>query len=436
VLAKITQLREVSPSMAFSPTLCRTSRRNFLKLAGTAAAAALTPRLWAQDAPRGPRPFEISANLYAWDLHDEGVERILDNLQEMAAINSVYLVGVMHPERRPFQQEDYAHNPIRKSWLAEDARCYWHPDPSNYGRVRPRLSDQAWLNETDWLEVLSVSARKRGLKLGVEFSHALIGRQRMADEFKDLAQINLHGSVTTEGAIKWLQPPCTNHPDTIALATGMTADVVSNHHVDFVQSCIINFDSAPPEKGGGCFCQHCKAAAREMGLDLGRIQAALLADPNAGSALGDWRDFRVGTVGRFYSTLHRTAHANNPAVDLRYNVHSPLLYGRYGVDPGRLAPHVDSMRLTNYAEQEGTQEAMDAKKSWLDGMRRQVPADFPFHDAVSMRLKATPDTIREGVRLAVASGAAGITASHYDCATFTMIRAVRDGLTESGVKAA
>ena len=150
--------------------------------------------------------------------------------------------------------------------------------------------------------------------------------------------------------------------------------------------------------------------------------------------MAEWKDFRIGTVGRFYATLHQTAHAISPAVDLRYNVHSPLLYGRYGIDPGRLAPHVDSMRLTNYAEQEGTQEAMEAKKAWLAGMRRMVPADFPFHDAVSMRLKATSDTLREGVRLAVASGAAGITASHYDCATFTMIRAVGEGLKDSGVK--
>lgn len=409
------------------------TRREFLKLAATAAA--LTPRRWARAAPPGPRPFEISANLYAWDLHDEGVDRILDNLQEMAGINSVYLVGVMHPERRPFQRGDYVHNPVRQSWTAEDARCYWHPDRSRYGRVLPRLSDYAWLNDTDWLQVLADAARKRGLKLGVEFSHALIDRQRMAGEFADLAQINLQGKVSPEGVIKWLQPPCTNHPDTIALAAGMTADMVAHHRVDFLQSCIINFDSAPPEKGGGCFCVHCQAAARAMGLDLARVQAALLADPHAAAALADWRDFRVGTVGSFYTTLRGVARALNPGVDVRFNVHSPLLYARYGIDPTRLAPHVDSMRLTNYAEQEGTSAAMDAKRAWLADMRQRVPATFPFHDAVSMRLRATPDLIREGVKLAVDSGAAGITASHYDCATFAMVRGIRAGLADAGLTA-
>lgn len=123
------------------------------------------------------------------------------------------------------------------------------------------------------------------------------------------------------------------------------------------------------------------------------MQRALLADPRAEPALSEWQSFRVETVGRFYAALRQTAHAINPAVDLRYNVHSPLLYSRYGIDPARLSAQVDSMRL-----------------------------------------KATPDLIREGVRMAVASGAAGVTASHYDCATFPLVRAVREGLAESGAR--
>ena len=46
------------------------------------------------------RQFEVEAALYAWDLHDEGVEQVLDNVQGMAAVNSVYMIGQMHPERQ------------------------------------------------------------------------------------------------------------------------------------------------------------------------------------------------------------------------------------------------------------------------------------------------------------------------------------------------
>ena len=124
------------------------TRRNFLTLAGTAVAgAALLPRARATEKKK--QSFEVSASLYAWDLHDEGVERVLDNLQEMAAVNSVYLLGVMHPEMRPVGGGVFPHNPVRQTWMAEDARCYWHPDVKRYGRVKSRLSDHAWLSDTD-----------------------------------------------------------------------------------------------------------------------------------------------------------------------------------------------------------------------------------------------------------------------------------------------
>ena len=51
-----------------------TSRREFLQLAGAAATASLLPA--SLRAAPASRPFEVSASLYAWDLHDEGIERI------------------------------------------------------------------------------------------------------------------------------------------------------------------------------------------------------------------------------------------------------------------------------------------------------------------------------------------------------------------------
>ena len=52
---------------------------------------------------------EISGSLYAWDLADEGIEQILDNLQEMTGCNSTYLIGLMHHEKRPLTDYFYPH---------------------------------------------------------------------------------------------------------------------------------------------------------------------------------------------------------------------------------------------------------------------------------------------------------------------------------------
>ncbi len=93
------------------------SRRRFL--AGTAAALALSgcadPQARLDNGPSASRPdagdrsakarFEVGISVYAWDLHDEGMERVLDNLQ-MAAVNNIYVLGLMQsgksgPRRRP-----------------------------------------------------------------------------------------------------------------------------------------------------------------------------------------------------------------------------------------------------------------------------------------------------------------------------------------------
>jgi hypothetical protein len=50
-----------------------------------------------------PAPaFEVTGSIYPWEVHDEGIDLILDNMTSIAGINSVYMLAVMHQERRPF----------------------------------------------------------------------------------------------------------------------------------------------------------------------------------------------------------------------------------------------------------------------------------------------------------------------------------------------
>ena len=396
-----------------------------------AAAAAVLPRAVQAAAPR--RPFEVSASLYAWELHDEGVERILDNLQGMAAVNSVYLIGVMHPERRPFREGNFPHNPARQTWMAEDARCYWQPDLKKYGRIKPRLSDNDWLNRTDWAQMMADAARKRGLKFGIEQSHALVDKARAEGEFADIAQRNIHGEITH--VRDWLRPLCPNHPATREYVQALAADVMASYHVDYFQLCMILFDESVggrPDRGGGCFCEACKRTAREHGLDLGKIQTALLADPTAQPALGEWQEFRYQSAARFYQTFHAGVHALKRDIDIRYNLHmtNPL---DWGVKLTAMQPHVDSLRIMDYTEQEGDPALMDKKRQWLNGLRKDSGRDWPMISAIGVRLKATPELISEGVQIAVETGMDGVALGHYDGATFPMLRGIRAGLLAAKV---
>jgi hypothetical protein len=413
-----------------APVLPAPSRRDFLKLAGTAAAAVMTHPLLAA-VPR--RPFEVSASLYAWELHDEGVEQVLDNVQQMSAVNSVYLIGVMHPERRPLREGTFPHNPVRQTWTAEDARCYWHPDPSKYGRIKPRLSSNDWLNQTDWARVLADAARKRGLRFGIEQSHALVDKERAEGEFADLAQRNIHGEITH--VRDWLRPICPNNPATLEYVRAMSAELIANYNVDYFQLCMILFDESVggnPARGGGCFCDACKRTAKDAGLDLGKIQATLLADPAAQPALREWQDFRFQSAARFYEALHASIHTLKRNVDLRYNLHmtNPL---DWGVKLTAMQPYLDSLRVMDYSEQEGDPSLMEKKRQRLAGLRRELGPELPIISCLGCRLKATPELLSEGVQISVQTGMDGIALGHYDGATFPMLRGIRAGLVAAKV---
>jgi hypothetical protein len=410
-----------------SPFASAWSRRDFVKLAGTAAAGTLlSPRLRAAGSGR---PFEVSASLYAWDLHDEGVERILDNLQGMAAVNSVYLIGVMHPERRPLGGGFFPHNPVRTTWTAEDARCYWHPDPKRYGRIKPRLSDHAWLNQTDWVRTLVDAARRRGLRVGVENSHALVDKERAEGEFADCVGRNIHGEITH--VRPWLRPLCPNHPDVRDYAVAMYSELVATYDVDYLMSAIVSFDEGGAGEGG-CFCASCHRAAQEVGFDLPKAQQALLADPNSQPALADWRNFRFHSTARFYQAIHDRVHALKPSVDLRYSQHmsDPA---QWGVKLSVMQPYLDSVRIQEYSEQTGDASLMPGKRRTLAAVRSDLGPTFPVHAALGVRMKATPEIISEGVQIAVQCRMNGVTLGHYDGASFPMLRGVREGLVKAGV---
>ena len=379
------------------------------------------------------RRFEVEAALYAWDLHDEGVEQVLDNVQKMAAVNSVYIIGLMHPERRPETSATFPHNPVRPFWVAEDARANWFFDPKRYGRIKPRASDFAWLADTDWTRVFVDAARKRGLRVGFEFSHSLVDKQRVEGEFADLANRNIHGEITH--VRDWLRPVCPNHKDTREYAVAAYTEVVEKYQVDWVESAMVLMDEAvggSPARGGGCFCAACKQAAPGFGVDLEKIQAALLKDPAAQPELAQWLQFRYDSVDAFYKMLHAAVHKAKPGIVLRYNMHAKNPRD-WGVDIVQLKPQLDALRIQDYSEQTGQAAAMEGKRTWLTEERRSLGPEFNVVSGVAVRPRATPELIRQGVGIAVETKMNGIMLGFYDGADFANLRAIREGLAGAGL---
>ncbi len=433
---------------------------------------------------------EIAASLYAWDLLDEGCEPIFDTLQETAQVNSVYLVALMHWEKRPLTDFYYPHNPKRKTYFPEDSRAYWRPRPEHYRntKIKPRTSDRAELKGTDWLEMLVSRARKRGWKTGAEISHTVIDNERARGELVDVVQQDIWGNPLG-------QLVCPNNPDARQYLIGLFTDLVSNYDIDFVQTCLVPFAqtrhaisagvggerhqpgvfvfrtwgprSSQPLQAlqdamlGGCFCPSCEAAAKQAGLDLKAVRKAMLPlcntldhpDPAGVHQLQllrasntsplallvrrpevfDWLKFRCDSITRLFADVRREIQAVKPGADLRLNAYIYDLPELAGIDFAALGPHLGSIRSSNYDEQSGRMERLEHKRQFLLSVRAGAGDQIHFLSAIGVRPKATPELIRAGVRISSECGADGLSLGHYDGAPLRNLEAIGEGLLEADV---
>ena len=300
---------------------------------------------------------ELTTGIYPWDLHDEGVDTVLDNLQNEAGCNAAYLIALMHHEKRPLHDNYYHHNPVRKRYVAEDSRIYWHPHPEAYenSRIKPLPSERDFLKDTDWLNVFVKAQRQRGMKTGAEISHTPLDKRRAATEFSDCIQRDIYGrTLAREGHHAAGQQLCWNNPDAVAYMVALVTDLATNYDLDMIQTCNYLFHQGNsgdhPLLGvslGGCFCTHCEKAAARAGLDWEQVKNTvrywanvlthasietnedlLLLKRGDSSAvmllleypiLFDWLRFRCNGITEYFKELSSAIHAANPRIDFRYN---------------------------------------------------------------------------------------------------------------------
>ncbi len=405
---------------------------------------------------------ELTTGIYPWDVHDEGIETILDNLQNEAGCNAAYMISLMHHEKRPLHDNYYHHNPVRKRYVAEDSRAYWLPDPAAYvdSRIKPLTSDREFLKGTDWLDVFVKAVRKRGMRPGAEISHTPLDKVRAGEEFADCIQRDVYGH-------RLGQQLCWNNPDARAYMTALAVDLVTHYDIAMLQTCSALFAAGRanlhPLLGvtlGGCFCDHCKAVAGAAGLDwdaitrtvrswadvLTRATVELNEDRlllNRGNStpamllleqpeLFHWLRFRCESTTSHFAQLSAAIHAARADVDFRLNTCWPRAE-RVGLDLRQVAPHLDSVRTMDYAEQTGDIEKVRRKGKWLANVRRQVGDDKRIISAIAPRAKATPELIKLGIKTVALGGADGLSFGFYDGATIERLRAIREGMAEAEV---
>ncbi len=414
---------------------------------------------------------EVVASLYAWDLLDEGIEHMLDVLQEETRTNSIYLVALMHDEKRPLTDFYYPHNPKRKVYWTEDSRAYWIPDPKVYenSRIKPRTSDNPELQGRDWLQEMIDAGRRRNMTVGAELSHTWVDKERTRDELADCVQRDIYGN-------PFDQQICFNNPDVRAYGIALYVDLAKNYDIDYVQTCVLGFNpgrTQPWTSGssdelmrltgtvlGGCFCKHCQAAAEKKGIDWEAMVSRLkwLADGydryNARQAFENnllWHSsmtstallaeipelyqflkFRTDSLTEFFAEIYQAVHAAKPSIDVRLN-HYAAYPELMGLDLKGVGQFMDSVRSSDYSEQTGDPAHMEWKRGYLHSIRRAIGIEKYFLSAISPRPKATPELVKQGILVSAQCGADALTIGHYDGSWMNCLRAIKEGLDEAGI---
>ena len=218
-----------------------------------------------------------SAYLFAHDVIDETATVVLDRLQ-LAGLNGAVMAAAYHHSRDVFP-----HNPRRKVAYLEGGTVYFRPDLARYSDLplTPRVA--AIAGESDPLATLCEAGQRRGISVSAWL--VMLHNSRLAFQAPDCAPVTALGDPL-------LNSLCPAHPLVRAYAEALAGDVARYglQSIKLETLSYMPFDHGYHHERsfvplspnirfllGLCFCKHCLAHARSMGVDSERVQKRVAA---------------------------------------------------------------------------------------------------------------------------------------------------------------
>lgn len=257
-------------------------RRAFLILCG--ACAAFLTGAGRRGAIAAPQPgrgatkhrknfVAIQVKPYAWV--DEGIDKLLDNIQQRGAVNTVWAYTYDFSEARmtrngtiPLPDHGVEGSPIFTGG------AFYDYDPKYFRNTILtdfRAPDYGKFNViTD----VAPKAKARGMDFFAwDYNNAVPMMNRVIPNFPKVTEIDVYGRRTTS--------PCFNHPDYRAHLTGKVESLL-NGYPQLVDGIAWGCERMGPfqnmiggtwtTQGISCFCEHCRAKARARGISVDRAQ--------------------------------------------------------------------------------------------------------------------------------------------------------------------
>ena len=257
-------------------------RRSFVEASSLLAGGALLRTIPADlelIPHRALEPAMIGIQAGAVSFVDEGTARVLDTVQELAAVNTLFVatftygrgIGGRQPRGSPLPdhgKQEYDDN-FRGGNFATP-----HPQYYRDTSIRPEKAPDH--PGYDVLADVVPAAHRRNIKVICWFEDVIAGDVPGFDKAKE---VTLTGRASTFA--------CSRNPNTRAFWLGLVEDYLRSYDVDGLmwgserQGPLGNAlvaNHAGPGAGGGiaCFCQYCVEAAKNEGINVERAKAAYL----------------------------------------------------------------------------------------------------------------------------------------------------------------
>ena len=268
------------------------NRRNFLQSAGAAAVTA---------AQTAAAPFAsskmIGIQVGAVSFVDEGVEKVLDEFQQDAAINTLFVATFTYGRgiagRQVPGQPLPDHGKQQYDTDTFKGGSYTRTHPEYYRDTVLQNFRAPDLGDFDVLEAVVPAARKRGMKTICWFEDVW---NRDVPNVSQAAERQFDGrpAVTL----------CFNNPNYRNWLLGTVEDYTRSHEIDGIMwgserhGAFSNITRAANPAGLTCFCEFCERKAQSRGVDVTRARAGF-------QAFADFVRSSRRPVDGYYVTLWR-----------------------------------------------------------------------------------------------------------------------------------
>ncbi|MFM7174992.1 MAG: NAD(P)-dependent oxidoreductase [Caldilinea sp.] len=215
---------------------------------------------------------------------DEGVETVLETLQERAGVNvlmigTVSWLGLKAGRSISYSLDGWPDHGVPEP-LTMQGGAYFNPHPAFYTNtfIKDFRAGDAILQGVDILEQVIPEAHRRGMRVMPELMEPLF-KYAGHGSTNTVSIANLPQCLEVDLFGRHGQEPCTNHLDYRLWWHSMIEDQCRSYAIDGIMWC--NERRSPLDQliaglAPSCFCAHCRREAQARGIDVEGARKAFL----------------------------------------------------------------------------------------------------------------------------------------------------------------